>query len=1056
MNFTTHDAMRMKKPLIYCIFSFIIAVLASGGSFGQTDSLHRVTGLVRSSETGLPLRNINISFPGSGLEPVSTDSTGSFAVLLTSGNHEIILSYPGYHTVTRLIDPYRTDASWWLTPADMRSWYEKVQVPVRLIPLHDVTGSLNSLDLQEQDKITTPSFEQNLQGRISGLQVTGRSGMPGEGSFMHIRGYNSLYSASIPLIVVDGMIVRNTGFDHSIINGFHNNPLSDINLNNISSITVLKDATETAWYGIKGGNGVILINTDQPATGKTTLDLNVSGGTASFNRRIPMMNSQLYRSFLMEQMYDAGMSSDQIFSSYPFMEENEDYLFYERYNNNTNWQEEIFKTGVISEANLKVKGGDERAMYAISGGLLNHNGIINNTGFKRFNFQFNSLVNVSSRIHIGINLRFASSKFNLAESGSLYQTNPIYAGLIKSPFLAVYQQDQNGVNLPVTDDEDIFGNSNPYELVHSISATNNSVGFMGYAFLNYRFNDRLSFKATFGLNRDKANERLFVPSWGVAPQGNGSAERSMKSKVDQYNSILNEEYISYDNIFNSIHHVSIDGGARIMVNQINQEFGLAQNSATDEFRNLNTGKSNEVSFGGYDLQYSWISYFASARYKLRDRYMASFSLSIDGSSRFGKESEAGIRLFNHPFAVLPAVGLGWRISDEPFLRKPGWLNELKLRVSYGLSGSDDFPDYQGISYYVSIPYYSVTGFYMGGIANSRIKWELIQKANAGVDLSLFGEKLMVTADVFRNRTLDMVTHRNLPSYYGYDQFIGNDGECINTGIDFELTTFLKKGNFKWDVSVNYSMYRNKVSSLKQNRIITEFTGGQKITMEGEPFGMFYGYKSLGVFSTQEEADAALLVDKTGKQFNGGDLHFEDVDGNHIINEEDKRIIGNPHPDFFGGLFNKFTFRSFSLSAQLSYVIGNDVFNFMRSKLEDMSGFHNQSTAVYNRWIKDGQETSVPRSAYADPMGNARFSDRWLEDGSFIRLNNLTFSYTYPGKLLFVRDLTVYASGVNLFTWTKYLGYDPEFSYIDSSVGQGIDYGKIPQPRIVLAGIKLGL
>ena len=1039
------------NPVLLVLFLF----LTDYALIGQPDS-SRLQGVVRSADSGNPLKDINISFPGSGLEPQSTDSTGKFRVWLKKGYHEISMSYPGYYPVTLLVDGTRGEIGAWMTPLDRKSVFRDVQVPGRIVALRDQTGSLGTMSGQEIDKSSGSSFEQGLQGKLPGLQVTGRSGMPGEGSFLHVRGFNSLYSSSLPLVVVDGMIMRTEGFDNSIINGYHNNPLADINVNNISAITVLKDASETSWYGIKGGNGVILINTDQPATGKTTLDVNVSEGVASFDRRIPLMSAGLYRSYLMEQMYDAGMSSDQIFVKYPFMGDDPNYLYAEKYNNSTSWQNEIFRTGMISEANLKVKGGDERAMYSISGGLLNHKGIINNTSDKRFNFQFNSLVNVSARIHIGINLRFTNSKFNLAESGSLYQTNPIYAGLIKAPFLAVYQQDQEGINLPVTESTDEFGYSNPYVLVHKISATNNGVSFMGYSYLHYRINDKLSFRINFGINRDKTNERLFVPSWGIAPQGNGSALRSMKSKVDQYNSILNEEYLSYSNTFNNIHHLTADAGARISVDHLTQEFGLAQNSATDEFRNLNTGKSNEVSFGGYDHNSSWISYFAAIRYKLLDRYLASLSLSVDGSSRFGSQVNDGIKLYHHPFAVLPVMGIAWRISGEPFLKNARWLNELKLRASYGLSGSDDYPDYTGTAGYVSIPYYSVTGFYMGGIANPRVKWEVIRKADAGIDISIFGEKLIFTLDVYRNQTFDMITHVDLPAYYGYNQFISNGGECLNKGVDLDLYAHVLNRIFKWEIDLNYSRYRNEALSLGQDKIITEFTGGEKITSEGKPFGMFYGYKSLGVFTTQEDADAADLVDKAGRHFGGGDLHFADLDGNHIINESDKGIIGNPHPDYFGGIYNKFTYRSFSLSAQLSYVFGNEVFNYIRSRIENMSGYENQSSAIYNRWVKNGQQTSMPKSAYGDPLGNARFSNRWLEDGSFVRLNNLTLAYTYPGKLLFIRDMTVYFSGINLFTWSKYLGYDPEFSYIDGALGQGVDYGKMPQPRSVLVGIKLGL
>jgi TonB-linked SusC/RagA family outer membrane protein len=579
---------------------------------------------------------------------------------------------------------------------------------------------------------------------------------------------------------------------------------------------------------------------------------------------------------------------------------------------------------------------------------------------------------------------------------------------------------------------------------------------MGYSYLNYKINDRLTFKITFGLDRDKTNERLFVPAWGIAPQGNGSARRSMKNKVDEFYSIMNEDYLSYNTTFNLIHQLNVDAGARLMAGRLSQEFGLAQNSATDEFRNLNTGKSDEVSFGGFKNESSWISYFTAIRYKLKDKYLASLFLSVDGSSRFGEEVSDGIQLYNHPFAILPVLGVAWRISREPFLRDVSWLNELKIKASYGLAGSDDFPDYSSSSHYVSIPYYQVTGFYMGGIANPRIKWESIRKMNTGLELSLFGDKLLFSFDYYRDHTFDMITHPDLPSWYGYKQSLDNGGECMNSGIDLDICMRPVNRALRWEVDFNYSAYRNKTLNPGQDEIITPFTGGEKITVSGKPFGMFYGYHSLGIFSTQEEADAADLTDKAGRHFEGGDVHFEDRDGNHIINESDKMIIGNPHPKFYGGIYNRLTYRNFSVSAQISWVAGNDVFNFMRSRIEDMSGYQNQSAAVYNRWVKDGQETSMPRSSYGDPMGNARFSNRWLEDGSFIRLNNFIISWEYPRKLLFIRNMTIYFTGNNLVTWSKYLGYDPEFSYIDSALGQGIDYGKMPQPRSVLLGIKLGL
>jgi hypothetical protein len=321
---------------------------------------------------------------------------------------------------------------------------------------------------------------------------------------------------------------------------------------------------------------------------------------------------------------------------------------------------------------------------------------------------------------------------------------------------------------------------------------------------------------------------------------------------------------------------------------------------------------------------------------------------------------------------------------------------------------------------------------------------------------MFKEKLMISFDIYRNITEDMITFIDLPNYYGYNSYVSNGGECQNNGIDLNAYWRIINKKFKWDINLSYSSYKNEIINLDNDPIITQFTGGEKISSVGEPFGIFYGYQSLGVFTSQAEADEANLMDKAGRRFNAGDIHFADMDDNHIINEQDKAVIGNPHPDFTGGIYNKFSYRNITISMQFFLVYGNDVFNYMRAKIEDMTGFENQSTAILNRWVKDGQDTPVPKASYNDPMGNARFSSRWIEDGSFIRLKNLTISYRYPKKLYFLTDLTVFLSGTNLITWTKYLGYDPEFSYTDGVLGQGIDYGKIPQSRSVIAGIKIGL
>ncbi len=703
-----------------------------------------------------------------------------------------------------------------------------------------------------------------------------------------------------------------------------------------------------------------------------------------------------------------------------------------------------------------MRGGDARATYALSGGYLSNEAIVKNSDYNRFNFRFNSVVQVSSKLDIGFNLGYTSGKYNLMETGAVPQTNPIFTSLIKSPLLSVYQKNQEGIDLPVYEDVADFGISNPAVVVNKVEASDGTSKFLGVAHVSLKLSSHLTMRAQFGLDRLKSNEKIFIPSWGMAQQGDGSASRSIKVKVDQYNSLLGEYRVSYLRRFRYVHDVSLDAGARYMINQLSQDAGSAQNSATDEFKDLNSGKADEKSVDGFEDRSGWLNYFITGNYIYNDRYILSANLSLDASSRFGKGVTDGISMAGYPFAVLPSVALAWRISSENFLSRLDNLDELKLRVSYGLTGSDDFPGYRTRLYYSTIPYYSVTGFTLTDLYNPGLKWEEMRTFNAGIDLSLFHERLILNVNRYISRTDDMITRRDLPQYYGYATFLSNGGTCENRGIELNLYGRILTGRFQWDVDMNFSRNENKILSLENDRIITSFTGGEKISMEGEPMGLFYGYRSLGVFRSQSEAAEAGLTDKAGRSFNAGDIHFDDLDGNSIIDEKDRTIIGNPHPAFTAGLYNIFSFNGFSLSFLLQYTGGLDVFNYLRSNMESMKNFDNQFTSVYNRWVTEGQETGIPRAVYGDPMGNNRFSSRWIEDGSFFRLRTITLSYSVPRKLAFVNNLDIYLTGSNLLTSTGYLGYDPEFSFADGVLGQGIDYGKFPQPRSLSIGLKIGL
>jgi TonB-linked SusC/RagA family outer membrane protein len=1041
---------------IYWLLQVILSlfIINSPTLYGQ-DTSFTVTGTIYSASTGMALGDIGIRAVNSAIDPVSSDKEGKFEIILPSGHEQIYISYPGYKSKTIFVQG-RENIEIWLLGENEPSITDPVTMTFREVPLKDIAGSVEPGKNIEFNKSTASSFCQDLQGRIGGLNVIDRSGMPGEGAYLHSRGYSSLFPSSLPLVVVDGMIIRSEGFKDPVIHGYHHNPLVDIDKRDISSIILLKDAVSCGVYGIKGSSGVLLITTTPPRGGKTTLDVTVSGGISITPGKIPVMDGSHHSSYIMEQLYNSGMNSTEIFEKYPFLEYNPEYIYRSRYDNNTNWQDEIFQAGRLYDAHLIVRGGDARARYSLSGGYLWNDAIIKNAGYSRLNFRFNSVVQVSPKFDIGFNLGYTSGHYNLVETGSSWQTNPIYASLIKSPLLTVYQKDQDGLSLPVYDDIDDFGLSNPAVIVNKLEATDATSKFLGVSYLNVKITDKLSARGQFGLDRLKSNERIFIPSLGIAPQGDGSAERSMKVKVNQFYSLMGEVRLSYADRFSYIHDVSVDAGARYIYNGLMQDFGAAQNSATDEFKDLNSGKADEKKVGGYEEKWSWLNYFLSANYILADRYILTTNLSIDGSSRFGTKAGGGLSMAGYPFAVLPSAGFAWRISSEPFMPSMKLLDELKIRFSYGLTGSDDFMSYYTRLYYRSVPYYSITGTTLNGLFNPELKWETVKQSNVGLDLAMFRERLIVNFDWYKAVTEDMIAAVMLPAYYGFETYMNNSGSCQNKGFEFSVFGKLVDGTFRWEINTNISKYKNKILKLESDQLITAFTGGEKITMVGQPMGQFWGYRMLGVFSTQQEADEANLVDQSGRKFSAGDVHFDDLDDNGIIDEKDKTIIGNPHPDYIIGFNNRFSYKGFSLSFFIYYKSGGDVFNYLRSQTESMIGIENQSTAVYRRWTTDGQDTEIPVLTWKDPMGNSRFSNRWIEDGSYLRLRSVTFSYTYPKKLAFINELNVYVTGTNLITSTRYLGYDPEFSYADGALGQGIDYGKIPQPRSMVIGLKIGL
>jgi TonB dependent receptor. len=435
---------------------------------------------------------------------------------------------------------------------------------------------------------------------------------------------------------------------------------------------------------------------------------------------------------------------------------------------------------------------------------------------------------------------------------------------------------------------------------------------------------------------------------------------------------------------------------------------------------------------------------------------------MDGSSRFGKNIPGALSIGANKFAVLPSLAAAWVISSEKFM-KSSFFDLLKLRASYGLSGNDDIGNYTARQTYVSQNLLGLQGLVRSGFGNEQLQWEQVKKLNVGLDASIMNERVSFSVDAYQNKIDKMLVYESIPVAAGSTSstVVSNSGAMNTQGVEASLNARIMNSSFKWDVGFNIAKSTSKIETLPVNNFLTTFAGATYITQVDNVPNLFYGYKTNGVFvsdnvATQEnlsirKADGSLVA------FKGGDVRFVDVNNDHIIDENDRQVIGNPNPDFFGAITNRFEYKRFSLDALLTFVKGNDLYNYTRSRLEAETGYNNQTTAVLNRWRANGDVTNTPKATFGDPMGNSRFSDRWIEDGSYLRVRTVTLSY----NMLFKKQrgfkyAVVYLTGNNLFTFTKYKGYDPEFSAGESIFTQGIDNTLEPQFRSVQLGLRIGL
>ncbi len=1065
-NLKNQSYNRMNKLVIlglvkrYALWAVMFIVGIS--SVKAQDTL-QVNGKILNSANE-PVSNVSIAVEGSMDLPVVTDESGEFTVRVLTGREWLNVSPSGSYKEKRVYLNNREELTIYITPDDIASGDDELSILSQTRLKRNIVTSLSALNTEEIIHTPALSVDQYLQGRVPGMHVVNRSGDPGSGAFTLLRGINSLNASNQPLYVVDGIPVISMGVFDSNLDGFSYNPLLGVNTLDISKTTIIKDPALAATYGSKASNGLILIETLDPSATETIIELDLrSGYSLSPSRLIPQMDAGQHKTLASEVLFSSGQREELVREDYPnlFLKENSDRFI--DYQHNTNWQDIIFNNAAFSNLNVNVKGGDEIARYGLSFGYMNADGIIKTTGYDGYNLRFVSRLNIFTwlKMNAGVSLSYNMSQ--LKESAKVSQTNPILTSLAKSPMLNPYQYDEEGRELITLAPVDELGVSNPQAVIDNYEAQNNNFYFITSLGIEATLKENLVLNTNFGITYNVLKEQLFMPNKGMELYYNNEAINVSKSTNNSLNSIYNNTYLKYNKTIGSDHHFTSNTGVNVLTNDFELDWGMTKNAhENDQYRFLQDGTNNQREIGGANRNWNWLSFYESLTYSFRDKYLASASVSVDGSSRVGDNARNTLKIGGTPFGLFYAGGVGWRVSSEPFLKNVSWLEELKLRLTYGYSGNDDIGESSATNYYNAVKFRETVGLYPALIPNDELTYETVRQTNVGIDISLLANRLSATIDLYSSVTNDMLIYSPMDAYFGFDYRPENSGRMQNKGVDLGLFyRIINRPNFKWDLQATWSGVQNELLEIKGDKLVTGIKGAEIVNMPGEQANSFYGYIFEGVYSNSNEAESAGLVNDRLIPYQAGDAIFADLSGpdgspDGVINEHDKTVIGSSLPEQFGGINNKFTYKRWALSTFVQFVKGNEVFNYVRYQNENMKGLANQSTHVLNRWQYEGHDTDVPRALWDDRIGNSSFSTRWVEDGSYLRIRNIALSYTIPEEFLSFRNAQFYITANNVFTFSKYLGYDPEFGYSHSQIDQGIDYGLTPQPRQFILGIKLGL
>jgi len=986
-------------------------------SFAQTE----VTGRVTAGNPPIGIPGVNIVIKGTPQGSI-TDTEGVYRLVVPNGA-TLSISFVGYKTqeIVYAGQP-RIDV---VLEEESKELSEIVVMGYSSVQKRDISGSVVSIKAEDFKEISLNGIDQALQGKAPGVQVVQSSGTPGGGISVRIRGSTSISASNRPLFIVDGVPVETGTLSLRDFGGQDDNALSLVNPNDIESIEVLKDASAKALYGSRGANGVVLIRTKHGNRSATRINFDVQRGIINPVKKLSLLGSSDLLTLQREALTNAGQNPDAA-GLIPGVTDAV----------NTDWLDQIFRTGILQQYQLSASGGDDNTTYYLSGGYRDEEGVQLNNRFQRLSGTLNVDRKFTPKLSVGTNLTLAYS-INHRVKGDNF-LDGVYSGAIKSlPYYSPY--DENGRLVgPSSPLYAGFPNFNPVAqavLPRFISTTTKILGNINGT---YRINDELFIKSQVGIDYNDVNEDQYESSQTAiggylsSVGGKGYGVFSVNSSTNFIaNTIVSYSKKSNDHQFDALAGVEVIRRPALSASVTGRIFPSDDFTYITSAGIVDNGSSTKIKSG-------LLSFFGEAKYNFKDKYYATFSMRADGSSRFGPGNR---------FGYFPAVSGWWRISEEEFFQS-SVVSDLKVKASFGFTGNERIGDFQFLGSWGTATYNGSSGVAPSNLANPDLKWESTREINVGVDIALLQGRIQATVEAYSNKTSDLLYNRPYASTTGFTSVLDNIGDLQNRGLELGISTVNLEGALKWSTDLNLSKNINKILFLADSvPVYTGYTAegvsATNIVQQGQPLGTFIGLNFLGV-------DPAT-----------GNAIYQDRNGDGQITNDDQMVIGHALPKLTGGLTNRLAYGNFDLSIFFQFSLGNDVLNLTKATLvnsgSDMTT--NQSPDALRRWQKPGDITDVPRYMAGNTTNNYH-SNRLIEDGSYLRLKNLGFGYTLPSRIsqrFKLERLRIYGSATNLWTYTKYTGADPEVSTLSgSTTAQGIDFFTLPQVRTLTIGLNATL